>query len=340
MLFISKLMNRKIDISHKTIFFIAAFLALLWALFLIKDVIILLFIAVIFMSALSPLVNRLERLKIPKSLAIAFVYVVIVAAASLLISFVVTPLAEQTTNLLTNFPKYLTTIIPETGIIDRTVLQQEFGNFSKNAIEVSFAIFSNILAFISIGVLTFYMLLERDKLDKLLAQLFMSKEERIQKTTKRIEEKLGSWMRGQIVLTLIIGTASYIGLSLLGVPYALPLAIFAGILEIIPVIGPIISAIPAVMIAYLISPFMALMTGLLYLVIQQLENHLIVPQVMKKAVGLNPLAVIIAVAIGGRLLGISGALLAVPITVVAQIIMEDLIIPNEVEEAEKKIVEG
>lgn len=333
-------MNRKIDISHKTIFFIVAFLALLWALFLIKDVIILLFIAVIFMSALSPSVNRLVRLKVPKSLAIALVYVVIIAIVSSLISFVVTPFAEQTTNLLTNFPKYLNTILPETGLIDRTVLQQEFGNFSKNALEVSLAVFNNFLGLISIAVLTFYMLLERDKLDKLLSQFFIGKEERVRKITRRIEEKLGSWMRGQMVLTLIIGTASYTGLSLLGVPYALPLAILAGILEIIPVIGPIISAIPAVMIAYLISPVTAGLVALLYLVIQQLENHLIVPQVMKKAVGLNPLAVIIAVAIGGRLLGIPGALLAVPITVVAQIIMEDLITPDEVEEAEKKIIDG
>lgn len=333
-------MNRKIDISHKTIFFIVAFLGLLWALFIIRDVIILLFIAVIFMSALSPIINKLEKFKIPRSLAIALVYVVIIGLVSLLISFVVTPLVEETTNLLTNFPNYLSTLIPESGLIDRTVLQQEFGNFSKNALEVSLTIFNNILGFISIAVLTFYMLLERDKLDKLIAQFFIGKEERIARTTKRIEEKLGSWMRGQIALTLIIGTTSYIGLTALGVPYALPLAIFAGILEIIPVIGPIISAIPAVMIAYLISPFSALTVALLYLVIQQLENHLVVPQVMKKAVGLNPLAVIIAVAIGGRLLGIAGALLAVPITVVAQIITEDLITAKDIEETEKQIVDG
>lgn len=333
-------MNRKIDISHKTIFFIIAFLALLWALYLIKDVIILLFIAVIFMSALSPIIQKLVKFKIPKSLAIALTYVIILAVVSTLISFIVTPLAEQTTNLLTNFPNYINTIMPETGIIDRTVIQQELGNFSKNAFEVSLTIFSNFLGFISIAVLTFYMLLERDKLDKLLAQFFIGKEERIRRTTKRIEEKLGSWMRGQIVLTLIIGTASYIGLTILQVPYALPLAILAGIMEIIPVIGPIISAIPAVMIAYLVSPVTALIVGFLYLVIQQLENHLIVPQVMKKAVGLNPLVVILAVSIGGRLLGISGALLAVPITVVAQIITEDLITPDEVKDAENNIING
>lgn len=333
-------MNHKIDISHKTIFFLTAFLALLWGLFLIRDVIILLFVAVIFMSALSPIVSRLERLKVPKSLAIALIYVVIIAVISGLVAFVVTPFTEQTATLTTNLPQYLMTIIPETGLIDRSVVQQEFGNFSKNALEVSVTIFNNFLAFISVAVLTFYLLLERENLDKLLSQFFLRKEERIKKMTKRIEEKLGSWMRGQIALTLIIGVASYIGLTALGVPYALPLAIFAGIMEIVPVIGPIISAVPAIMIAFLISPLTAGLVALMYFFIQQLENHLIVPQVMKKAVGLNPLVVILAVAIGGRLLGVSGALLAVPITVVAQIITEDLINGDEIEKAEDEIVNG
>lgn len=332
--------TRKIDISHKTIFFIAAFLALIWALFLIKEVIILIFIAVIFMSALSPIVTRLEKFRIPKSLSIALIYVVIIALISLTVSFVVTPLIDETSNLLTNLPKYLSSVIPETGLIDATVIQREFGNFSRNALEVSLAIFNNILAFISIAVLTFYLLLERENLDKLIAQFFIGKDERIKRTTKKIEEKLGAWVRGQISLTLIIGTTSYIGLTFLGVPYALPLAILAGILEIVPVIGPIISAIPAIMIAFLISPVTAGLVAVMYFIIQQLENHLIVPQVMKKAVGLNPLVVILAVAIGGKLLGIAGALLAVPITVVLQIITEDILTPGEVEKAEDKIING
>ncbi len=202
------------------------------------------------MSALAPIVTRLERIKVPRALAIALIYVVIISMAAAIITFVVTPFAEETSKLVTNLPQYMTTLLPESGYIDRSILQQEFGNFSKNALEVSVTIFNNFLALISVAVLTFYLLLERENLDKLLAQFFIGKEERIRRTTKRIEEKLGAWMRGQMALTLIIGTVSYIGLSLLGVPYALPLAILAGVLEIIPVIGPIISAIPAVMIAY------------------------------------------------------------------------------------------
>jgi predicted PurR-regulated permease PerM len=150
----------KVDISHKTVFFIAAFLALIWALFLIKDVIILLFVAIIFMSALSPIVNSLVKIKIPKSLAIAITYIIIFSILGLIISFVVAPLVEQTATLVTNLPQYTAVLLPESGPIDRTVLQQELGNFSKNALEFSLAIFSNFLAFISVAVLTFYLLLE------------------------------------------------------------------------------------------------------------------------------------------------------------------------------------
>lgn len=141
----------------------------------------------------------------------------------------------------------------------------------------------------------------------------------------KIEEKLGAWLRGQLFLSIIIGLVSYIGLLIFNIPYALPLALLAGVMEIIPVIGPIISAIPAVLIALTISPILALGVAAMYFVIQQLENHLIVPQVMKRAVGLNPLVVILAIAIGSRILGFAGALLAVPLAVVIQIIAAEII---------------
>lgn len=318
-------MNRSIDISYKTIIFITAFFALLWVLFLVRDVIMLLFVAIIFMSALSPIIERLEKFKIPKTLAISISYLVVVGIIGLILSFVVSPVVTQTGNLITNLPHFLNQLLPENGFIDRGVIQQELGSFSKNALEVSLTVFSNLLAFISIAVLTFYLLLERERLDSLLIQLSFGKQVRVKRIVNKIEEKLGAWLRGQFVLSLIIGSAAYILLSVLNIPYALPLAVLAGIMEVLPVIGPIISAIPAILIGYLSAPLVAVWVAFGFFIIQQLENHLVVPQVMKHAVGLNPLIVIIAVAVGGRLLGISGALLAVPITVVVQIIIEEIL---------------
>ena len=150
-------------------------------------------------------------------------------------------------------------------------------------------------------------------------------EERVRNLTVQIEEKLGGWFRGQLFLSLVIGVLSFIGLSILGISYALPLAVIAGVMEVIPVIGPIISAIPPILIALTISPILGLGVAIMYFVIQQLENHLLVPQVMKRAVGLNPLVVILTIAVGSRLLGFAGALLAVPIAVVIQIVATEII---------------
>lgn len=321
-------MIRKVDISHKTIFFITGFLALLWALFQIREVIIVLFVAIIFMSALDPIVDYLMHYKVPKALAVALIYILIVGLIATLLTFVVKPLVEQTTHLAQSLPDTLDRL-SFVGPIDQNIVQEQINNISRNAVTFTLALFGNFITFISVAVLTFYLLLERDKLDQLLTQFFFGREEKIKKITRRIEYKLGAWLRGQLALSLIIGLAVYMALFLLAVPYALPLAIIAGLLEVVPVIGPIISAIPAVLIALTVSPILGLIVAGAFFVIQQLENHIVVPQIMKKAVGLNPLIVILAVAIGGKLLGISGALLAVPITVVIQIISEGVINDDE-----------
>ena len=131
-------------------------------------------------------------------------------------------------------------------------------------------------------------------------------------------------MRGQLILMLIIGIVSYIGLIFLGVEFAVPLAFLAGLLEVIPTIGPTLSAVPAVIIASGTSPVLALATAALYFVIQQLENQLIVPRVMSKAVGLSPLVVIFALMVGFKIAGIAGAVLSVPAVLLVEILYRDL----------------
>jgi predicted PurR-regulated permease PerM len=317
--------DHRVDISYKTILFIAGFIALVWALYTIIDVIVILFVAIIFMAGLYPIVSYLESLRIPKALAIAVTYIIILGMLGTLLYLVINPLIEQTTNLILHLPQTITSLFPEGGPVDPSIIQDQLGNVSRNALNFTLTIFNNVIAFISVAVLTFYLLLEREKLDHLISQFFVGEEERIKRIIDKIEDKLGAWLRGQIALSLIIGTMAYVVLFLLGVPYALPLAILAGIFEVVPVIGPIISSIPAILVAFTISPFLGLLTAVAFFVIQQLENNLIVPQVMKRAVGLNPLIVILAVSIGGKLLGIPGALLAVPISVVIQIITEDIL---------------
>ena len=315
-------MNNKIDISHKTIFFLVGFLGLLWALFIIRDLILLLFVSVIFVSAISPLVEILEKTKIPKGLAIAIIYVLVVLVIVGLFTLGLAPITTQTSGL---YGKLTVTIdsLAKGYHLDQSAIRQQIPDISKNLISVTFDIFNGFITAVLIAVITFYVLLDKESLEYKFSTLFGTHQTKIQKLLKRIEMKLGGWLRGQLLLSVIVGALIYIGLFLLKVDYALPLALLSGLLEVVPIVGPIISAIPAILIALLSSPFLAGTVAILYLLVQQTESHVIVPQVMRRAVGLNPLLIIITIAIGSRLLGISGALLAVPITVVGQIIFED-----------------
>lgn len=317
-------MIQKIDISHKTVIFITFFFISLWLTFLIKDLLIILFVAIIFMSALSPLVTFFTKLKIHKALSIALTYIIIVAAIAGLILTIFQPMVEESNNMIATFPSTANKLFDILNI-DRSVIQTEVSSLSRNIFSFTLTVFDNLLTIIFLLVITFYLLLEKEELESRVSSLFVRREEKTKKLIVQIEDKLGSWLRGQLFLSFIIGLLSYIGLLILNVPYALPLSLLAGVFEIIPVIGPIVSAIPAVLIALTISPILGMGVAAMYFVIQQLENHLIVPQVMKRAVGLNPLVVILAIAIGSRILGFAGALLAVPLVVVLQIIVTEII---------------
>lgn len=317
-------MTRKIDISHKTVIFIAVFLLSLWITYLIRDLIIILFVSIILMSAIAPLVGFFMKVKIPKALGILVSYIIIIGILAGVFASFLTPLLEQSNRLVNTLPPL---IIEQFNLteVDHSLVQSQITEVSKNILSITVDIFKIIITVIFLLVITFYLLLDRENLEVRVANLFVGRESRIKGLIQRIEYKLGAWVRGQLTLSLIIGVLSYIGLTLLHVPYALPLALLAAVMEVVPVIGPIIAAIPAIALAFTISPVVTAGVAALYFVIQQLENHLIVPQVMKRAVGLNPLVVILAVAVGGRLLGIAGALLAVPIAVVLQIVVGDIL---------------
>ena len=317
-------MTRKIDISHKTVIFITLFFLGLWVIYHVLDLILLLFVGLILMSALSPIVNFFQNLKIPKALSILFVYIILIGILTGLLTISFTPLVEQTTKLIFTLPSVLSETFKISNF-DLTFFKEQLPNLSESIFSITRAIFDNFITIIFLLVITFYLLMGRSNLEEKTASLFVGREEQVKNLIVQLEEKLGAWFRGQLFLSFIIGILTYLGLLVLQIPYALPLAILAGFMEVVPVIGPIISAIPAIILAFAISPVLAGGVAALYFVIQQLENHLIVPQVMTRAVGLNPLVVILAIALGGRLLGIGGALLAVPIVVVMQVIFLEVV---------------
>lgn len=315
-------MIRKVDISHKTIFFITGFLALLWAIFNIRDLILIVFTAIIIVSAIAPLVEALAHWKIPRYLAIAIVYVLVFGALIGVLTLGITPITTQTFSLIQRMTDALNHISSQYNI-NATALETQIPNLSQNILTFTADIFQGFITMVLIVVISIYLMSDKGRVESRFSNLFGDKASRVNKLLHRIESKLGGWLRGQLFLSLIVGVLIYAGLVLIGIDFALPLAIIAGLFEIVPFFGPILSAIPAILIGIITTPLAAAMVVGLYILVQQVESHVLVPQVMKKAVGLNPLVVILAIAIGNRLLGLSGALLAVPIAVVCQVILDD-----------------
>jgi len=184
--------------------------------------------------------------------------------------------------------------------------------------------FGGVITLLIIAVLSFYMVVEDDAAKRLFRHLAPAdKQEHISGLIQKMQEKIGAWLRGELVLMFIIGLVTYIGLVVLGVEYALVLAIIAGVSEIVPYAGPIIATVPAVAIAFTQSPILGLMVLVLYFLIQQLENNFLVPKVMQKATGLNPVISLVVLLIGFKVGGVMGAVLAIPVTTMIAVFLSD-----------------
>lgn len=318
----------KIEVSIKTVLFAIAFLAGLWLIGQILDIIFLLFIAFLLMTAIYPLVIFMERFRIPRALGILLVYTVVFGFFGASLVSAIPALVAQSANLIEELPIFIAKILPYWNI-DISSFTQQIAPFGESLVKVTLGVFSNIFAVVTVLVFTFYFLMERRHADDILTSIFgPDVSGRVLIVLRQVERRLGSWVRGELLLMTIVGLCSYIGLTILHVEFALPLAILAGLLEVIPMIGPTISAIPAILVALATSPFLALSVIALYVVVQQLENNLLVPIIMKKSVGFAPIVTILVLMIGGRLAGATGAILSVPIALVIQEVVSDFIFPH------------
>ena len=187
-----------------------------------------------------------------------------------------------------------------------------------------------LFGLLTILILTFYILVEADSLQRTMLQLFPARDRaRVAAISRDITLKVSAWLGGQLLLGGMIGGTSAIGLWLLGIPFFYVLALISGIGELIPVVGPVLSAIPAIAVASTISIKKVLLVVLFFVLQQQLENHVLVPKVMSRQVGVSPVTVIVALLIGGKLLGIVGAILAVPTAAIVQVLFWEVIAARE-----------
>jgi predicted PurR-regulated permease PerM len=300
------------------VIFAVVLIFLVWFLFLIRSIILSLFLSYIIMAAVLPITMFLRKIKIPKTLAVLIPYFTIILLLFILIIPLVPFVMEQLKSLILGFPNYLNQVINIFGFkVDpkhiQGYLDSQSNTISSNALQVTTTLFGGLFTLITVFIISLYLLLYNDSFKKNFAKLFhRDQHEKVLRTVSLVNDKLGAWLQGQIILSFVIGIVTWIALMLLGIPYALPLALLAGILEIVPTLGPTLAAIPAVIVAFSISPTMALVIIATYILIQTLEAQLLVPKIMQRAVGLNPVIVILGVTIGANLMGLVGALLSVP----------------------------
>ena len=328
------------DISYESILKIILVLFTLFFIFQLRHIIFIVFISVILALIANPAIDNMQKRKIPRVAGALALFLTAFTVMGLLAYIVAPPLAKEVSQLTSQFPVYLEQVDFNSSVVqdqsftylDSEPFQNiliEAGNFLKNVtsnfVSVILGLLGGLLSAILILVISFYFIVEERGIEKFVENVIPHNfRPRALKIIRKTESKLGKWFVGQMFLGLIVGLLSFIGLSILGVPYALVLAIIAGTMELIPYIGPTLASIPAILIAFTVSPLLAVLTLLLYFLIQQFENYLIVPKVMEKSVGLHPVIIIIAMLVGGQLAGILGIILAIPVTTIISIILEDI----------------
>ncbi|OGK22165.1 hypothetical protein A3C98_01180 [Candidatus Roizmanbacteria bacterium RIFCSPHIGHO2_02_FULL_37_15] len=319
--------NNTIEISSRTIVFTVFFLLLLKFLWLVQDIIFSFFIAFIIMSALKPYVSFLERYRIPRFLAAFLVYLIFLTFFFSIIFLIVPPLLTESTLLFRVLPSILERFAPNAmSLLNLDSVFQYLPDIASQFFDIVKGIFSNAVFFISTLFFAFYLLLEENVIRKIIARFFS--EEKAKTATvviDKAEKRLNAWFWGEITLMTVVGLLTYVGLNLIGIRYALALAVLAGLLEAVPNLGPTLSSVPAILLGFATSPVMGFAAIALYFIVQQLENNIIVPVVMKKAVGLNPIITLLALLIGGKMGGVLGILLAIPITVFLETVLIEVV---------------
>ncbi len=343
-------------VTTRGILFTLGVLLAVWLLVRLQGVVIQVLLAVIIAAGMTPLVDRLTQplhLGIgrrtwtpPRALVVLVLYLLLIAATFFLGAVLIPPVVGDAEELVTHLPEYAQQAqawiaeLPERYPFLPPVdldggLAGQLGEITSRAtalvgqalvlVRVVLGVLTGALNGIFILILALYITQDRERIRQyIVGFLPATRQGQAEELARRIGGRLGGWLRGQIILSVIIGALTLVGLSVIGVRYAVLLALVAALGEAIPMVGPIFSAVPAVIIAFFQSPLQGSLTLGLYVVIQQLENNLIVPKVMERAVALHPLAVLVALLAGAELLGVTGAILSVPVAAAFSVVLDEV----------------
>src|SRR3989338_654472 len=322
----------KIEVTTGTLVRFLLLVVGLVFLYVIRDIVLIILVSIVVASSVEPLVRWFERYRFPRVLAVLIIYLGGVTSIFSVFYLLIPPLFSDFQNFFSSLPflvdkafvqlhrvmpllpfdlvlPTLKDVIVRADITVRSALD---GAFSATSL-----VFSKMFDFVFVFVISFYLAVQEDGIANVLRILTPKEhEEYILHLWARSRRKIGRWLQGQLLLGLIIGVIVFIALTVLQVRYAFILAVLTGMLEIIPYFGPVLAAIPAIAVAAIQSPLLGLLVAGIYILVQQMENHLIYPQVVRKTVGVPPLLAIIALLIGGKLAGIMGFIIAVPMAVI------------------------
>lgn len=314
----------------------------------VLDLLFLLLIGILLATAIDPLARRLRRIGMNRPASILSVYLLIFAVIGGLIAFIIPPIVAQTTDFVTNIPRVADHLeqryadsnqqwIRDAARNGADKLRQLSENppdisgvLKEQALNVVSSVFGALLSIVTVLLISFYWLTERALIRRaLLGFVPLQRRTRVNDIWTHIETKLGAWFRAQLILCGIIGIASAIAYGILGVQYWPLLALIAGVTEIIPILGPWIGGVPAVLIALTDGPVKAVIVAVFIIVLQQIEGNILVPRIQGDAIGISPLTVILAILAGTTLAGPIGGILAVPISAIIQVLVQDLLIARE-----------
>lgn len=321
-------------------------LALAWVAFTVRGIILDVLTAIVVASAVEPGVKKLMHYRFPRILAVIAIYLMIFLAFFVIFYFFLPSVLEDLATFISQLPNYLDAFT-RAGAFDQyaqilgvaspsqlsvnDIMQairdalSVSGTFT-NAFTAATQIFGGVFSFVIIVVFSFYFAVLETGVDDFLRIIVPKKSQHyVLGLWKRSQHKIGLWMQGQLLLGFLMGVFVYLCLTILQVPHALVLAVIAAVFEIIPVFGPTLAAVPGIMIGFVSGgPFFGLVVLGVYVLLQQFENHLIYPLVVKNVVGVPPLLVIIALIIGGQLAGFLGIILAVPLAGTLQELAKDI----------------
>jgi predicted PurR-regulated permease PerM len=316
----------------------------LWLVVTLHKILLQVVIAIILATGLGPLVDRLQRAGLPRGASVLLIYLALILALIALGVAVIPTVLRETDRVIADAPHYgdvatemlrnLRSQFPFLPPLDEHLVQEvrgigsQIGLIASQALvvaRIALGFFSGVLATFLVLLLTLYLIVDGGRIrEYFLLFLTPARRERVRLVTDRMGQRMGGWLVGQITLSLVVGFFSFIGLTLLGIHGAILLSVIAAIGEAIPLVGPIAAAVPAVLVAATQSPAQAIATMVLYIVIQQVENNFLVPKIMQRAVNLHPLAVVLSLLAGSEVLGVAGAVIAVPVAAAISVVLDEV----------------